>query len=274
MIDFNNIDITIDKVNWVAVVCDNNKWIYDTSLPRNHHPKTPCFYSMRFITKGSYNIKYFTGEEELIKVNSLSLISQNTPHSINSSVDLPFEYYEIFFYTTEEFPEEIFKKGKLVIYPNGVDRISQLFYKAHEIFLTKPVAWQFELKAIANEVISILIKNQCRKLTTKYIPANIRKSCDFIRANAYKDKINISELAKEAALSVEHYIRLFKQYYGVTPKQYAITLRLERAAGLLEVTNKSISEISEICGFSSIFYFNKLFKQNYNTTPSKYRDNL
>ncbi len=272
VIDFNNIDITVDKVVWVSEEKYNEKWVYNTSLPKHRHPIQSCYYSMRFITRGNHNVKYFTGEEEFFKVNALSLYSQHRPYFISTSNDLPFEYYQVYFNTTEEFPDEIFKKGEFTIYPNGTDHVTTLFFKAHEIFMTKPVAWQFELKAIVNELLAILIKNQYNKSVTKYIPANIRKSCQYIKSNAYKDKINISELAREANLSIEHFIRLFKQYYGVTPKQYAITLRLERAAELLKVTEKSVSEISEICGFSSIFYFNKLFKQTYNTTPTKYRD--
>jgi AraC-like DNA-binding protein len=272
VIDFNNIDISIDKVTWVAEERYEDKWIYDTSLPKNRHSYTPCYYNLRFIIRGNHHNKFLAGEEEFIKENALSLYSQKRPYFISTSNDLPFEYYSIYFYTTKEFPDEIFKNGELTVYPNATDRITNLCFKAHEIFMTKPAAWQFELKAIVNELLAIFIKNQYSRSVTKYIPANIRKSCQYIRNNAFKDKINISELAKDADLSIEHFIRLFKQYYDVTPKQYAISLRIDRATELLKVTDKSISEISEICGFSSIFYFNKLFKQTYNMTPSKYRE--
>jgi AraC-like DNA-binding protein len=49
-------------------------------------------------------------------------------------------------------------------------------------------------------------------------------------------------------------------------------LRLERACGLLRMTSVRISEISEQCGFSSLFSFSRTFRVRHGLSPRAYRE--
>lgn len=59
---------------------------------------------------------------------------------------------------------------------------------------------------------------------------------------------------------------------GLTLKNYLIELRLKKASELLNYSNKTISEIAEICGYASTGFFSKQFKQKLNLSPLQYRN--
>jgi AraC family cel operon transcriptional repressor len=69
----------------------------------------------------------------------------------------------------------------------------------------------------------------------------------------------------------EHLTRCMKSFYGITPTVYINSLRLQEAARLLTVSEKTILEIIYETGFNNTSHFNKLFKEKYGVTPSVYR---
>ncbi len=89
----------------------------------------------------------------------------------------------------------------------------------------------------------------------------------------FNENIHIEKLAEHANFSVAHFINLFKAEYGETPKQYITTLRLKNAIYLLEKTDYSISDISEMCGYSDPLYFSRVFKKYMGISPNTARKN-
>jgi transcriptional regulator GlxA family with amidase domain len=81
---------------------------------------------------------------------------------------------------------------------------------------------------------------------------------------------SVPELASEVALSEFHFFRSFKQAFGLSPRQYLIQKRLERAACLLKAKRYTVSEIAFLTGFSDVFAFSKAFKKTYRSAPSAY----
>ena len=92
-------------------------------------------------------------------------------------------------------------------------------------------------------------------------------------ATHYSEQISLEELSASAAISKSTCERLFKTYIGLTPLQYLTNYRLEASRYLLESTDKSITEIANLCGFNHTSYYGRLFLQTYGTTPSDYRKN-
>jgi AraC-like DNA-binding protein len=79
------------------------------------------------------------------------------------------------------------------------------------------------------------------------------------------------KLARQIGMSVNAFIRFFKQRTGFAPLSYQIRQRLEKAMILLEHTEKTIEEIAEECGFCDRNYFSKTFKEHTGTPPAQYR---
>lgn len=81
----------------------------------------------------------------------------------------------------------------------------------------------------------------------------------------------IEELARELWISPFHFIRQFEAVFGVTPHQYRIQVRLDRAKHLLATQQRSVTAVCMEVGFSSLGSFSTLFTRRFGETPSAYR---
>ena len=98
------------------------------------------------------------------------------------------------------------------------------------------------------------------------ITINTKKYID----NHFDSDINLDLLAQLQSTSKYHLIRLFKKYYGITPRQYLINKRVEKAKKHLKA-GKSVSDTCYTVGFESISSFSNLFKAKMGMSPSIYR---
>ncbi len=85
------------------------------------------------------------------------------------------------------------------------------------------------------------------------------------------EHLNLDTLAQVACLSKYHFIRLFKEVYDQTPRQYLIALRLERASELLTESSMSFHDICHEVGLKDSSSFGRLFKRSFGATPHTYR---
>lgn len=86
----------------------------------------------------------------------------------------------------------------------------------------------------------------------------------------YDKRINLDLLAHLQFSSKYHLIRVFKRYYGMTPRQYLIDKRIENAKRILK-TGKSVSDTCYSVGFESINSFSTLFKAKTGKSPSAFK---
>ena len=83
---------------------------------------------------------------------------------------------------------------------------------------------------------------------------------------------SVGELAAEARLSVNHFIRAFRQVTGATPHQYGMAQRQQRAMALLGEPSLLVADVADLLGFSSPAHFTASFRQKLGVTPGDYRD--
>lgn len=97
-------------------------------------------------------------------------------------------------------------------------------------------------------------------------PHKLRLVTDYI--NDYLEReLSLDELAAIAQLSPYHFSRAFKQATGISPYQYVIQQRVDRAKQLLLQGKMSLSEIAIACGFSHQSHLNRHFKRLTGVTP-------
>lgn len=109
-----------------------------------------------------------------------------------------------------------------------------------------------------------------RKATREEIFRRISIARQYIDAHYLKD-LCLDELSSAAAFSKYHFLRCFKQVYGLSPYQYVLKLRLENACSQLRLGRRSLSEIAEETGFGDRRAFNKAFRKAYGINPMEYR---
>lgn len=96
---------------------------------------------------------------------------------------------------------------------------------------------------------------------------------EYINENLDRD-LTLVELASVVQMSTYYFARLFKQSTGLTPHQYVLNCRIERAKMLLKTRKLSITEICKLVGFHSPSHFIALFRKFTKMTPKAYRDQL
>jgi AraC family transcriptional regulator len=99
--------------------------------------------------------------------------------------------------------------------------------------------------------------------------AVIRRIENYLETNLRAD-VSLHTLAALAHLSVDHFVRAFREATGETPHRFALERRLERAAAMLKGP-ATIAQIARDCGFRSPAHFSMRFHARFGLTPSQYR---
>ncbi|GAB4386171.1 MAG: hypothetical protein Kow00121_52220 [Elainellaceae cyanobacterium] len=96
---------------------------------------------------------------------------------------------------------------------------------------------------------------------------------EYINDHLNQD-IKLADLAALLGISQSHLSHRFKQSIGMTPYQYLLQQRVERAKQLLKESDRSIMDIAFLCGFNSHSHLSKQFRQLTGMTPTAYRTHL
>jgi AraC family transcriptional regulator len=81
----------------------------------------------------------------------------------------------------------------------------------------------------------------------------------------------LEEMAAQAGITPSHFCRVFKRATGMSPHQYVLKARLERAQQMLGQSETSMSVIADLLGFTSQSHFNRAFRKFTGETPSSFR---
>jgi AraC-like DNA-binding protein len=110
-------------------------------------------------------------------------------------------------------------------------------------------------------------------MTEYALPAHhyvyVRQSKAFME-KYYGDKIELDKIAAAAFMSRFHYIRIFQQVYGRTPRQYLQDIRVEKAKELLR-KGYPATQVCYSVGYESLPTFSNIFKRGTGYSPSAYQ---
>ncbi len=85
------------------------------------------------------------------------------------------------------------------------------------------------------------------------------------------EPLDVDDMARAAGLSRAHFSREFRRAFGESPHAYLLTRRLERAAALLRLTDRSVADVCLSVGLQGIGSFTTSFTRTFGVSPTAYR---
>nr|WP_249317008.1 AraC family transcriptional regulator [Bacillus sp. FJAT-50079] len=167
----------------------------------------------------------------------------------------------------------------------------EITQKKDIVRFSTPIVYDFRLEqrvlslanAILNEKDEALCSELLLSLSDNLIQTNlstdgqrdhtlIRKAKEMLHSDL-GNVLKLEEISKELHLSKFQFIRLFKSHTGITPYQYFLNCKIERAKRLID-KNRDIYAAVADCGFVDLTHLNKHFKKTYGITAFEYMSYL
>jgi len=136
---------------------------------------------------------------------------------------------------------------------------------------------RFQIEMLGVELAEVLLRDYSaasgpgRGIPTGGLTRNkAKRVLEYAEANLGRG-LTLRELAGVAQLSTHHFVRMFKKTLGVTPYQYLLERRVERAKDLLRAKRSSLAEVALCSGFGSQSHFTSAFHQAVGATPAEFQ---
>ncbi len=130
-----------------------------------------------------------------------------------------------------------------------------------------------KMKAAMYDILGNLSTHYRNKKIREKKYSIISKGIAYLESDT-EQELSISEIARMCNVSEVYFRKLFKQYSGVSPVEYKINIKIERAKQYLQFEDLSIKEIADRLDFTDTTYFVKQFKKNCGMTPLQYKKHI
>ncbi len=101
----------------------------------------------------------------------------------------------------------------------------------------------------------------------------LKRAIAHIEANDHCN-ISLATLASIAQVTPHHFSSQFTRATGMSPHQYVLRARIERAKLHLNEESNTIADVSRLIGFRTQEHFSKVFRRIVGQTPTDYRHSL
>jgi AraC-like DNA-binding protein len=151
------------------------------------------------------------------------------------------------------------------------EKLVQLFLEAVDTLRREPPEYRFLLGAQAVMIIAHTLSALKRRRFEGRPAEEIIREAKALLARAAGRSHPLDGVAAQLSLSYSTFRRLFRQYTGLSPRQYALRMSLRRAGDLLARTRLPVGRIAEELGFESVYYFSRFFRKKMGCAPTEYR---
>ncbi|MDS0527052.1 AraC family transcriptional regulator [Clostridium sp. SHJSY1] len=151
---------------------------------------------------------------------------------------------------------------------NFVEKCFENMREAAKLKYGRELRLQGLLSIFLSELIEKAEKNV--ELGSSYKDIYIKKTLQYIDRN-FARKIKISEIAESIGLNKNYFSSFFRENFGISPQEYLIKYRINKACELMKNEALTISDISRSVGYNDPLAFSKIFKKVKGKSPKKYR---
>ena len=246
-------------------------------------PKLPTYwqkgrrdYQILYVANGKTHF-WFDSKEEIVSAGHMVLYK---PEEIQKYVYYLEDNPEVFWihFTGSDVKNILAYHGisldEHVFYCGVLPDYKALFRKIIQELQLCRYGYEDYIASLFNDILLLVDRQQHeQKKATGNVQEQIERAAAYFNEN-YNTKISIDDYAESLHISTNWFIHNFKQYAGMSPAQYILSLRMVNAQSLLERTTYNIKEISEIVGYENPLYFSRVFKKEIGKSPAQYRKEM
>ena len=223
------------------------------------------FYSVIYVLEGQLEVEY-EGKILQVRQNEAVLLDFHKPHAYRAVSDRVDKW------------EMLFKGNESAAWYEMVTGDGDYLFKAAGRLQRTLTGLMEELNAPypQDHTISLLIHTMfCNMIDQKALTLSppVEEAILYMNSH-YGDNIQIGEIADHVSLSRFYFSRLFRKETGRSPNEYLADIRINAAKEMLTERIHSITEISELCGFTNTSHFTRFFREKTGQTPAAFRSSF
>lgn len=240
-------------------------------FPDNNEGRILNDYAFVYLTEGSG--KYYFDAENSTQVRGGDLIVL-FPGLWHHYYVTPGDYWDEYWvimngsYMRELENKGFFSRNRRIIKP-GIDNLLKNYFTE---LVEQTCALRGRQLPLASKLMQIICRIQ--ELTEfsvgESLPSPVKKAVEIIE-DSYNKDIDFEKTALSLGMSYAHFRRIFKKHTGMSPHQYQLSLRINRAKTFLSGGGYNIKEAANMTGFSDQYYFSRLFRKKTGTAPSEWK---
>lgn len=252
--------------------------------PNKEHPITHSFtwnkgrilngYYLVFISRGQGIFESAQTSPVVVKEGTCFLLFPGTWHRYKPDAKCGWEEYWVGF--NGYYPDTLMKTG--IFNPRSPfidiglnESLLVLFQKLIETIQKAVAGYHQVIAGITLQMLGLIHTALIYKEQNQYPGDHIISKAKFVLQESLEAPLNLPKLARSLAVGYSKFRKDFKKATGLSPHQYHLNLRLNKAKELLDSTALSINEIAYQTGFDSAFYFSRFFKKKNGLSPTHYR---
>ncbi len=230
-------------------------------------------YFFLYMMKGKINVR---AEETsaFMTPGECMIFTPNVPFFFESAEDQELVYLWVHF--SGNAAEEVLKSCGLptgkVLYAGSMEPIIRTFQSIFQAFSHRDSL--FQMDAIQNLISLLALIGRTVHHSKWPLGSNhnrIEKTLRYMHEH-FHEVLTLQQLAEMEHLSVSRYRTVFTEIMGVSPYEYILLQRMNRACDLLRHSLLSVAEIAEMIGYQDQRYFSRLFKMKTGMTPQMYKN--
>ncbi|WP_341346915.1 helix-turn-helix domain-containing protein [Paenibacillus sp. FSL H3-0469] len=215
------------------------------------------------------------GEAMTLQPGDMMIIPPGTPHRYGAMQEKPWSIY--WFHFKGSHADRLVKLFGLsgapfALAPSGKARLIDWFVPAYELLAerTYALATHVHIAQTVRQLLSGIGLSTGKSAQEKKRETYLEQAIQYMNGRL-GSTLTLPELAKHAGVSKQHLIYIFNAETGVSPIEYFLRLKIQRAGHLLDLTELSIKEVGSAVGINDPYYFSRLFKRISGFSPSSYR---
>jgi len=236
-----------------------------------HEREMRPYHGFIYLQKG--RIRYRDARESLvIEGDELLYLKKGSSYSLTSVSSERPEYIIVNFQIDEsENQGTAFANllGRRIV-PQDKLAMEERFRRLNDLYFYMPTGYRLELRAQLYNILCMALRASIMKNVT----GNERRLLPAVQRirEIFDQPYDIAALAGLCGLSASHFRKLFRDHFGMSPRDYILALRIDRAKSLLVQSDLPISVIAERTGFGDDAYFCKMFRESTGATPRAFRE--